>query len=43
MKFDYIADWKEKAESMARSAQTYGMKYEFIDSIGRVQIFKRIQ
>jgi hypothetical protein len=43
MKFDYIADWKEKAESMARSVQTYGMKYEFIDSIGRVQIFKRIQ
>jgi hypothetical protein len=43
MEFDYIADWKEKAEPMARSVQTYGLKYEFIDSIGRVQIFKRIQ
>ncbi len=42
-KLDYIADWREFSEPMVASAAKHGGKFQEVDSIGRVIIFKRVQ
>jgi hypothetical protein len=42
-KIDYIADWKPFSEAIVASASRYGAKFEAVDSIGLVIIYKRIK
>ncbi len=41
-KLDYIADWREFSLKIVALAEKHGGKFQEIDSIGRVIIFKRI-
>ena len=40
--FEYIADWREFSGKITSSAAKHGMKYQEVDSIGKVIIFKRM-
>ncbi|MEP7233983.1 MAG: hypothetical protein ABI778_01685 [Ignavibacteriota bacterium] len=40
---DYIADWREFSEPMVASAAKHGGKFQEMDSIGRVIIFRRVK
>ena len=40
--FDYIADWKAFVDVITTSAQKYGLRYEPVDSVGMIHIYKRI-
>ena len=41
--FDYIADWREFSGQITTSAARHGMKFQEVDSIGKVIIFKRVK
>jgi hypothetical protein len=41
--FDYIADWREFSGQITASAARHGMKFQEVDSIGKVTIFKRVK
>ncbi|HYM20500.1 MAG TPA: hypothetical protein VEW28_05790 [Candidatus Kapabacteria bacterium] len=40
---DYIADWREFSSVIAASASRHGAKFEIVDSVGRVIIYKKTQ
>ncbi|MDP4219839.1 MAG: hypothetical protein Q8916_03405 [Bacteroidota bacterium] len=42
-KLDYIADWREFSERIVESAAKHGARFQEIDSIGRIVIFKRVE
>ncbi len=42
-RFDYIADWREFSSKIVASAEKHGGKFQEVDSIGRVIIFKRVK
>jgi hypothetical protein len=42
-KLYYIADWREFSEPMIASASTHGGKFQEVDSIGKIIIFKRVK
>ena len=40
---NYIADWPDLALPMVASTERHGAKFECVDTIGKIIIFKRIQ